>query len=306
MSRAKNWCFTLNNWTDVEYDLIVHTVSNPQFVKYAVIAKEVGESGTPHLQGYVQFTIRKTLATVRALFGTRGHYEVAKGTPSQAADYCKKTPEFTEWGEVPPKSQGKRTDWERLETYVQEHGGRPGRRELFQQFPALMARYEHAIWSYIDSILPQVQFTNSAPRDGWQRELADELDSEPDDRTVRFIVDPNGNSGKTWFCQYMLSLKPDEVQYLRIGRRDDMAHAIDSNKRIFLIDVPRGQMEYLQYSVLEMIKDRMIFSPKYHSQTKLIGHKVHLIVFCNEYPRPGALTVDRVHVTMLSYATVRG
>ena len=306
MSRAKNWCFTLNNWTQPEYEKVVEVLSNPTFCKYAVVAKETGESGTPHLQGYVQFFSRKTLNSVRDLLSPRGHFEVAKGTPAQAAEYCKKTPVFEEWGQIPPSGQGRRTDWDRLKDFVEAHDGRPGRRKLILHFPALMARYEFAVWQYIDSVLPPVQFTNSAPRNGWQRDLCDELDSEPDDRTIRFIVDPNGNNGKTWFCQYMITHKPDEVQYLRIGKRDDMAHAIDSNKRIFLIDVPRGQMEYLQYPVLEMIKDRMIFSPKYQSQTKLIGHKVHLIVFCNEYPRPGALTVDRVVVSMLSYATVQG
>ena len=49
---AKNWCFTINNWTVEQYgevDLFV-----PQHYKYTIVGKEKGESGTIHLQGYLQ------------------------------------------------------------------------------------------------------------------------------------------------------------------------------------------------------------------------------------------------------------
>jgi len=305
-TRAKHWCFTLNNYTPEEYQKFVDFLSDDTHVIYGVVGKEVGESGTPHLQGYVSLRNRVTLRGIKALTSDRTHYGIKKRTPYEAAQYCKKDGDFVEFGTVPEKTQGKRSDWERLHSHIEElEDERPTRRSLFVLFPNLMARYEHAVWSYIDSVLPPVSFTDSVPRDGWQRDLADSLDNEPDGRSIEFVVDPIGNSGKTWFCQYLLQTR-DDVQYLRPGRRDDMAHAVDTNKRIFLIDVPRGQMEYLQYSVLEMLKDRLIFSPKYFSVTKMIGHPTRVLVFCNEYPNPNALSVDRVSVTQLNYATVAG
>lgn len=304
MSRAVNWCFTLNNWTQGEFDLIAQ-LGQSDHVEYLVVGRETGESGTPHLQGFVRFKSRQRLSAVRTMVSTRGHFEVAKGTPHQAAQYCKKENDFEEYGTPPTVTQGKRNDWERLRQHVDELGERPERRSLFVLFPSLMARYESAVWEYIDAVRPLPVLQQGEPRD-WQQDLEQRLVGDADDRTIEFVVDPIGNSGKTWFCRYMLTKYPDKTQYLRIGKRDDMCFMIDPSKKIFMIDVPRQQMEYLQYSVLEMIKDRLVISPKYHSTMKVIPTNTHVVVFCNEYPNHNALSADRVSVTQLNYVTVRG
>lgn len=51
-NKAKNWCFTLNNYTE---DEIVSILSyfRENCIKY-IFETEVGECGTPHLQGYIE------------------------------------------------------------------------------------------------------------------------------------------------------------------------------------------------------------------------------------------------------------
>lgn len=102
--KYRGYCFTLNNYTQQEYDDIVNKLK----YDYLVIGKEVGESGTPHLQGYVykQSTIRFN-SIKKAI--KRAHIEPQRGTIDQAADYCQKDKDFREWGER-PVGQGKRTD----------------------------------------------------------------------------------------------------------------------------------------------------------------------------------------------------
>ena len=137
------------------------------------------------------------------------------------------------------------------------------------------------------------------PHDGWQQQLDAYIELPADTRRIRFYVDPVGNSGKTWMCQYLVSKHPDRVQVFRVGKRDDLAFAIDDSKVSFF-DIPRKQMEYFQYCVIEQLKDRMVFSPKYNSVMKVLPAPVHVVVFCNEDPDMTVLTVDRYDIQRLS------
>lgn len=69
-------------------------------VDYMILAREVGESGTPHLQGYARFTKKKRLTALKKLL-REAHFEVAKGTPQQNYDYCSKDGDFEEVGTLP-------------------------------------------------------------------------------------------------------------------------------------------------------------------------------------------------------------
>jgi len=104
--RALAWCFTLNNPSKEELDLPLAW----EGTKYLVFQLEEGDSGTPHIQGYVSFTKRCSLSTLKALF-PRAHWEVAKGSADQNKKYCTKEPRLAgpfEMGKAP--APGKRND----------------------------------------------------------------------------------------------------------------------------------------------------------------------------------------------------
>lgn len=102
MTRFRNFVFTLNNYTDADITLLDDLPTN-----YMVYGKEVGESGTPHLQGYIELSNQLRLSTIKKSM-PRAHLEKRKGTPAQAADYCKKDGDFVETGTI--SNPGKRTD----------------------------------------------------------------------------------------------------------------------------------------------------------------------------------------------------
>lgn len=65
----------------------------PLGIRCLCMGQEVGANGTPHLQGYLEFGIRKRLSTIRArlpLGILRAHFEPARSTRSQNYNYCKK------------------------------------------------------------------------------------------------------------------------------------------------------------------------------------------------------------------------
>lgn len=97
MSQGRRWCYTLNNWTSQE-GLDLCAVASV----YHIVGKEIGENGTPHLQGYIVFKSAKRLSGVKKL-NNRCHWELAKGTTEQNVVYCSKDGNFHEVG-VRPKT----------------------------------------------------------------------------------------------------------------------------------------------------------------------------------------------------------
>jgi len=67
---------------------------------YLIEAHELGESGTPHIQGYAQLKVPLRIAQVSKLC-PKAHFEVARGTPYQNFLYCAKGEQsHAEWMEL--------------------------------------------------------------------------------------------------------------------------------------------------------------------------------------------------------------
>lgn len=82
---SKHWTFTLNNYTLDEYNLIIS--SNSSIVPRYVIQEEIGENGTPHLQGYIMF---KKKTRPKSIFdNNRIHWEKVRNIKACIA-YCQK------------------------------------------------------------------------------------------------------------------------------------------------------------------------------------------------------------------------
>lgn len=92
---GKNWCFTLNNYTEAEVEEVKEVDC-----KFLVYGEEEGEAGTPHLQGFVVFNSTKRLSGVKKII-ERAHWEVAKGSAEQNIAYCSKDGKVFTKGEAP-------------------------------------------------------------------------------------------------------------------------------------------------------------------------------------------------------------
>lgn len=298
--QGKRWVFTLNNPTQVEKGIFADLLNNERVI-YAVVGNETGEEGTPHLQGFVIFRRNVRFNRLRTDFGGRVHWELARGSNDEASNYCKKDGDYAEYGQLPPSQRGRRTDLESLVQWVDDFTTSNGRAPISPDFalnqPSAYIRYPRATRMAAHRAPPR-QLQLGEPRE-WQTELEETLLGEADDRTVHFYVDEAGGQGKTWFQRYMFTKYPSKVQLLSIGRRDDLAMLIDETKCIFLFNVPRHQMDFLRYEILEQLKDRIVQSNKYQTTLKTFVSNVHVVVFSNEFPDETKLSLDRYHTVGL-------
>jgi len=118
-ARHRNWVFTVNN-----YELLLDP-STWEHCTYCIYQEEVGENGTPHLQGYIEFDTTMSMAACKWLEGLdTAHLEPRLGTQQQAITYCSKADTRVGGPYVygDPKEPGKRNDLLEVKKLLDEGG----------------------------------------------------------------------------------------------------------------------------------------------------------------------------------------
>lgn len=110
--RVRNWCFTLNNYTQEE----ISSLKQLQ-CRYMVCGFEKGKTQTPHIQGYVEFTKSMRFNAVRKLI-PRSHLEARRASRMQAREYCMKEGDYFEIGTF--VENGCRTDLQEIQNEIME------------------------------------------------------------------------------------------------------------------------------------------------------------------------------------------
>lgn len=113
MSRHRNFCFTLNNYTSEDIANLLQFSKN-----YIIFSKEIAPTtGTPHLQGYIQ---TENQTTIRALSKKlqRCAIFIAKGTVEENQLYIRKNNNQEVHEQGTPTYQGNRTDLETIRDLV--------------------------------------------------------------------------------------------------------------------------------------------------------------------------------------------
>lgn len=282
MAQGKYWCFTLNN---PESDL----GQWPETVKYAVYQGEIGESGNYHFQGYVEFYSNQRLSALKELV-PGAHWEKRRGTAEQAREYAMKEESRVEgpweFGVFTSSRQGARTDLATACDLVRTIGARAVARE----YPEVYAKFHrglHALEQALEEPVPDVGFE---PR-VWQQKVLDLVLMPADDRTIIWVKDTVGNSGKS---RLGLHLQRNHGAVQLKGRVADMAYMYNK-ERIVVIDVPRtyaDSMDHL-YAFAEELKNGVVISTKYESCRKMFAAP-HVVFFANFHPDEDKWSSDRL------------
>lgn len=153
--QSKRWCFTINNPGDFRPNWRVEEM------KYMVWQREVGENGTPHIQGYVRFVNKKRLNGVKQAIGcNEAHLECANGSEEENRGYCTKEEsrmagtQPTEHGEYNAEEgkQGKRSDLEAIAAMCKAGASLA---EIADAHPGDMIRYHSGIAATRELLAPK-------------------------------------------------------------------------------------------------------------------------------------------------------
>lgn len=109
--KANSYVFTLNNYTPEDVDKVRAFFAN---CRYLVFGYETAPTtGTPHLQGFMQTNRTMRVKKVQKLINPGLYLDKIRGTPDEAAAYCKKGGQFEEFGTVCLPEDGKRMEQDR-------------------------------------------------------------------------------------------------------------------------------------------------------------------------------------------------
>lgn len=289
---------TVNNYSEQGYEALKRwSVSK---CSYAVIGKEKGEKGTPHLQCF--FIMKKRIRIgsltnqIEKETGKHPFTAKANGTNDEAADYCKKERIFWEHGTY-SKSRGQRND---IKTFFEAVKRGANNEILAAEYPKEYAKYHAAATKLRDELQHTTNKEkiknnfNAKPLRKWQRHALNKL-MEQDDRHVLWIYDSEGNLGKSWLGNWIVANM--DAFLVEGGKCADIAHAYNYEPYV-IFDYTRSQEERVNYSVIESFKNGRIFAPKYESKLKVF-EAAKIICFSNFNPDREKLSNDRWQV--LSY-----
>ncbi|KAH3876173.1 hypothetical protein DPMN_000008 [Dreissena polymorpha] len=284
--RARNWCFTLNNYTDAEYKAIREAEC-----EYLIVGEEIGEAeATPHLQGYVQFKDQLRMTTLKKKFSARAHYQMAKGSARDNYVYCTKEGRFFEKGTAQVNGKVKCD----LVTACKDLSAGMSNEDLLEKHGAGYVLHKRKIQEMSadlkgDAIKKRrMEKCAELVLRPWQLEVLKKLE-EQNDRQILFVMDPVGGNGKTTLACYMMSTL-DAIRFEN-GKSNDLKYMYKGQKYV-VFDFCRSSSEHINYEVIEALKNGVFCSYKYESVMRMYDSP-KMLVLMNEGPDMTKLTADR-------------
>lgn len=259
--RARGWCFTINNPISEDFEILAHIKYNLPEIQYCFGLEGTTADKTTHIQGFVYFQHPQEFKKVKSVFD-RGHIEKAKGNKKQNYNYCSKEGNFDSnmYDIITPAKQ------RAIERVFSEE-------------------YNNITWK------------------PWQQSILDMIKNPPHKRKIYWYWEPTGNVGKSFLVKYICMT---HTVIIGEGKMADVFNQIntimtDDKKnvgkipQIIIIDVPRTSIEFINYAMIEKVKNGCIYSGKYEGGICIFPIP-HIIVFANEEPKLSALSADRLEI----------
>jgi hypothetical protein len=318
---GRRFTFTLHNWTQTDWKYLLTISKSNDDIEYLKVAQETGSEGeSPHLQGCVVFghSFKQRPSKVsKILMGpnkditlpppnNKHHYhvDIMRGTLLQASEYCGNIAKeldcpVYEYGDLPISKQGERSDFHTAQKTIVEKAQAGCKlieiSEILPRFWAQNEQWVRGIYSCYHKF--RVDFFEKNEIFKWQKDLVTYLnDNPPNPRKILFIVDEEGNAGKSEIVRNIEFLFPDKKVF-SVPPQDlvSMASLVpDDGVDIVILDCPRQRQYDIAYEFLENLKDGIVVQTKYQPLAKSFVSP-HVVVLMNRIPKTGKtiLSPDR-------------
>lgn len=312
-NKARRWAFTWNNYTEDNVNYL-KSLTDKQCDYIVFGFEKAPDTGTPHLQGYIEFSTPLTQLTTKGRLDpilkkkSPVHIKSAYKVRQANFNYCTKSDTKDaeaiakyggEYIEVihRQKEQGKRTDWHDMYDFLKD---KPDFAEFAEVYPETAIKYASGIDRVIAGIIDKqskdevtAEYAEIKLRP-WQEKLKNELLGKADKRKIIWLYD-SGNTGKSTFSTYM-SLLHGAIVYENAKSRD-LAHMYKREPIVFF-DFTCSLEGKVNYSIIEALKNQRLTSTKYNGCTKYFK-KPHVVVFANWLPDTSKLIADRWDIRSL-------
>lgn len=246
-STAKHYSFRLTGSKVPGFHALLEELRDAESLQRGRFQLEKGENGQEHYQGIMSFTKKVRRNNARKILQDIATEELK----FPGIDYCEKTRNIAG-----------------ADRYVMKEDTRIAGPWEFGDFPQT------------DDVIRVRE-----PEHQWEFEILNILKEPADLRVIYWYWEPVGNVGKTSFAKY-LCVKHGAIMIG--GSAADMMYAVAASKIKPKICVMNFAMDTninrIDYTGLESVKDGVFFSSKYESGMVLFNQP-HLIVFANAPPR---------------------
>lgn len=314
-TRTRNWAFTWNNYPADHKSTLDGYVSKGM-IRAAGWQQEVAPTtGTPHLQGWIVTSGLKSFKQMKDLLPKEIRISQMRKSLERNIAYCSKVRTrdgaYIEIGDV-PQSQKQKGASGHLggnagAEYVSTHGHvwshmiddvKAGMsfKELVMKYPDMHGMYPRGFKEKFDMFAPPAKFDLKEKYGklfAWQEELLAIVGKDADPRSVHWIWSPEGKVGKSDMLKHLVATQG--FQPMQNGTTKDLACAWQRGNVAF--DYSRDELSSgaINYTIIEHMKNGLVFSPKYESVTKTTEDfkPIFVICFANQPPDTTKLSSDR-------------
>lgn len=290
--RSNRVCFTVNNYTLRDLELC-QLFAAQDGVTYFIAAQEIGENGTPHIQGFAHVNEDPKKCGLnywksRLPFSNAAHYSNAKGSDEANQAYCSKDdgggPYISTGCPAPPETD--------VFAAIMSDCHTLSVGEILLKYPRFGLMYYSNIKNLVEQFQHPTMDAKLAKLRPWQDIVMDKLKNQSE-RKILFVVDIDGGKGKSVLTKHIFT--SEDTWMCQGGKINDLMFAFVPAEYV-IFDMARcNNTDYYPWNFMENLKNGWFTSTKYKGGMKVFKSP-KIVVFMNEDPPRDKLSSDRYEI----------